>query len=74
MGIVFYLIGGFIGGFSFAMMYDMLHKTYGVIEVDHKTNSCRVRMTSNDLSNRKNKKAVFKIDHDVIFSRDEQSL
>ena len=74
MEFIFAGIGGFVGGFLFALLYDLTHKTTGVIDVDHYDNSCRVRMTSDDLTNRSVTKAIFKINHDARFSRDEQGL
>lgn len=67
-------IGGFLGGFIYAMVFDILHSTRGVIEVDHRNETCQVRLTSGDLKNRRNTRAVFKINHNADLSRDEQGL
>lgn len=74
MDIILFLIGGFMGGFIFAWIDDVLHKTCGVIDVDHNTEQCKVRITSNEISNRKNKKVSFKVNHDAKISREEQML
>lgn len=64
------VIGGFIVGFSFSKS----KKIHGIIDVDHKNQSCSIRVTTDDLVNRKNKKAVFLINHDATLSREEQIL
>ena len=74
MEFIFFAVGGFLGGFIWAAIKDWLHETVGVIEVDHQTEQCKIRITSNDLSNRKIKKAVFKVNHDAKISREEHGL
>lgn len=82
MEILIFLIGGFLGGFVCAWFSDIFNRTYGTIFVDHKNNLCRVKITSEELNDRKTKKAVFKVYHsdktyedfDVDISRDEQGL
>ena len=74
MEFIFFTVGGFIGGFIFAAIKDWLHGTVGIIEVDHNTEQCKIRMTSNDLTNRKIKKAIFKVSHDARISREEHGL
>ena len=65
---------GVIFGIIATKLFTKENKIYGVIEVDHDTQQCRFRITSDELANRTNKKAVFVIEHDVHISRDEQSL
>ncbi len=69
-----FLAGGVIGGFILSKLIRRHSKICGVIDVDHRTEMCKVRITSADLSNRKSKTAVFKINHDAIISREEQTL
>ena len=68
------LIGGAVGGILIGLIIEKHSKICGVIDVDHRTEMCKVRITSADLSNRKSKTAVFKINHDAIISREEQTL
>lgn len=67
-------LGGFVGGIMVSLLFDVFTKTHGVIEIDHNDYSCRVHMTSKEITNPKTKKAIFKIDHDADFSRNEQGL
>ena len=67
-------IGGAIIGSLLNELWHIRSKTHGIIEVDHDTEQCKIHITSNDLSNRKTKKAVFKINHDAKISRDEHTL
>ena len=73
MEILFFL-GGMILGVLFTIMLKHKDKIYGVIEVDHNTEMCKVHITSDELSNINNKKAVFKINHNANISREEQGL
>ena len=73
MGLVF-LILGIALGCTITLLIKSRCKIYGVIEVDHRTQQCRFRITSDELSNRKNTKAIFDIKHDVIISQEEQGL
>ena len=74
MNFVGFTIGGLLGGFISAAIFDIRHKTHGVIEVDHDTGQCKVRITSAELSDYKTKKAIFKVTHDAKISREEQVL
>lgn len=74
MSLILAGIGGFVAGFVYAFIYDITHKTCGIIEVDHSTEQCKVHITSGELTNRKVKKAVFVINHDANISREEQIL
>lgn len=69
-----FLAGGVIGGFVLAKITGRHSKIYGVIDVDHQNELCKVHITSAELSDRRSKKAVFKINHDVVLSREEQIL
>lgn len=68
------LVGGAVGGVLIGFIIEKHSKICGVIDVDHRTGMCQVRITSADLSNRKSKTAVFKINHDSVISREEQTL
>lgn len=82
MEIFLFLLGGFLGGFVFAFLNDVINSTYGIITVDHENNLCRVQITNEDLNNRKTKRAVFKVEHseklydtfEVKNSRDKHTL
>lgn len=73
MEFIFFLIG-VLSGIALDKLLSRKDKIYGIIEVDHIAEACKVLITSDELSNRKNKKAVFKIDHNANFSRDKQGL
>lgn len=67
-------IGGVALGIISVTLFKRKDKIYGIVEVDHSTEMCKFRITSDELSNRKNKKAVFKIEHEANISREEQGL
>lgn len=69
-----FLAIGFALGCITVLLINSRCKIYGVIEVDHNTEQCRFRISSDELSNRRSKKAVFEIKHDVEVSREEQGL
>ena len=73
MSFIFLAIG-FALGCIVTLLINSRCKIYGVIEVDHNTEQCRFRITSDELSDRRSKKAVFVINHDVEISREEQGL
>ena len=74
MAYLFVALGGAIIGVLTVMLIALNYKTHGVIDIDHSTQQCKFRISSADLSDRKTKKAVFKINHEAIISRDEHSL
>lgn len=65
MQFIFWGIGGFLGGFIFAFISDLFHRSYGIIDVDHHNNTCQVHMTSDEIKNPKTKKVVFTINHNA---------
>ena len=67
-------IGGVALGIIIVTLFKQKDKIYGIIEVDHNTEMCKFRITSNELSDRKNKKAMFIIEHEANISREEQGL
>lgn len=67
-------MGGALLGSIFTTLFKDRSETYGIIEIDHTYEECKVHLTSRELLNRKKKKAIFEIDHDAKFSREEQSL
>ena len=69
-----FLIGGVLVGAVFTFIFTDMNKTHGVIQVDHNINACKILLTSDELSNLKSKKAIFKIDHKADLSREEQIL
>lgn len=64
----------FIIGCIFQILWNLRYYGYGQIDVDSNTNQCRVHLNPNDLGNRKIKKVILKVNHDVKISREEQSL
>ncbi len=69
-----FLTGGILLGTAVTKLVDRRHKTIGVIEVDHRNNLCKCRITSNELDNNRIKKVVFNVKHNVDLSREEQIL
>lgn len=74
MEILFYITIGTIIGAILEAVISCKDKIYGFIDVDQHTGMCRLRISSEEIANRKNKKAIFIINHDANISRDEQSL
>lgn len=69
-----FFAGGVILGTILTAIFKSKESIHGVIEVDHRTEQCIFRLTSDELQNPKNKKAVFSINHNANISREEQSL
>lgn len=69
-----FFIGGAIAGIIFMLIRRSRERIHGIIHVDHNTEQCIFNITSDQLSNRKNKIAVFMIDHNAEISREEQGL
>lgn len=69
-----FLIGGVILGVILTLIYKSRERIHGVINIDHNTEQCTFSITSDQLTNRKNKIAVFYINHDAKISREEQTL
>ena len=67
-------IGGMLLGIIIMKIHSARERIHGVIEVDHKTEQCKILITSDELSNRKKKIAAFVIKHDAKISREKQSL
>ena len=74
MELVLAVIGGAIGGIIYQIIRTNKHRICGFIDVDHTNGMCKVRITSDELDNRKVKKVVFNVNHDAKISREEQSL
>lgn len=73
MSILMFL-GGVIVGITFTMIFKSRERIHGMIHIDHNTEQCVFNITSDQLSNRKKKIAVFYINHDAELSREEQTL
>ena len=69
-----FLAGGVVIGSVITAIIKDRNKICGVIDVDHNNVMCKIRITSDELSNRRTKRAVFKINHDAKISREEQIL
>lgn len=69
-----FFIGGMVTAKIISILFKRNEKIYGIIEVDHDSGMCGVRITSDELSDYKSKKAVFEIKHDGVISREEQGL
>lgn len=69
-----FFIGGIILGVIFTLIYKSRERIHGIVHVDHNTDQCIFSITSNRLSNRNKKIAVFMINHDAKISREEQGL
>lgn len=74
MSYIFVAIGGAGIGILLIMLLALKDKTHGVVDIDHNTQQCIFRITSDELSDRRVKKAVFKINHNAKISREEQIL
>lgn len=71
---VLYFVGGIILGVVFMKILSSRERIHGLIHIDHETEQCIFSITSEELSNRKKKIAVFVINHDAKISREKQSL
>lgn len=67
-------LGGLILGVVSTMIYKSRERIHGLVHVDHETEQCVFSLTSDQLTDRKKKIAVFLINHEAKFSRDEQGL
>lgn len=69
-----YFCLGYFTYFMSITIYKIIHYTSGHIDVDPKTEQCRVHLDSADLSNRKIKKVILNVNHDQNISREEHTL
>lgn len=69
-----FLIGGVILGVILTLIYKSRERIHGVIHIDHDTEQCTFNITSDQLTKRDKKIAVFYIDHNAQISREEQGL
>lgn len=69
-----FILGGIIIGVIFSNLQKARERIHGIVHVDHNTEQCIFSLTSDQLSNRKKKIAVFVINHDAVISREEQGL
>lgn len=65
---------GFILGYSVSIFIRLFHYSYGNIDVDPITNQCRVHLNPIDLGNKKIKRVILKVNHDITLTREEQVL
>lgn len=73
MAFIFF-VGGFLLGIVCMKIYSSRERVHGLVHIDHETEQCVFSITSDELSNRKKKIAVFVINHDAKISREKQSL
>lgn len=64
----------FIFGCIFQIIWNLRHHGYGYIDVDPRTEQCRVHLNPNDLGNKSIKKVILKVNHDAVITREEQVL
>ena len=67
-------LGGVIIGIICTLKYKSRERIHGIVHIDHKTEQCIFSLTSDQLTDRKNKIAVFMINHNAEISREEQTL
>lgn len=65
---------GWLIGYIVALIRLTKNQIHGVIEVDHDTGMCRVRIASDGLQDKTCKTATFVVEHDAMISRNEQAL
>ena len=69
--VVLLLVGvGVLIGILIDRSFTNKNTIYGIIEVDHFMDECKVHITSDDLRDVRKKRAVFMLDHNGKFSRD----
>lgn len=71
---ILWVIGGVILGIIITKIIDRKSVEYGVIDVEEETGLCRFRISDNRLVDKRVKRAVFSVNHNVYISRDEQGL
>lgn len=69
-----FFIGGVVLGIVIMLIHRSRERIHGIVHIDHNTEQCIFSITSDQLSNRKNKIAVFMINHNADISREEQGL
>lgn len=69
-----FFIGGVVLGIVIMLIHRSRERIHGIVHVDHNTEQCIFSITSDQLSKRKNKIAVFMINHNADISREEQGL
>lgn len=73
MNFIFF-IGGMVLGIISTFIFKSRERIHGIVHVDHNTDQCIFSITSDQLSDRKKKIAVFMINHNAKISREEQGL
>ena len=69
-----FFIGGVLLGIICTLVYKSRERIHGIVHVDHNTEQCVFSLTSDQLSKRDKKIAVFMINHNADISREEQGL
>lgn len=65
-----FFIGGLLLGLVIMKIANKKERIHGVVDVDHNTKQCIFHITSDEVSNRKKKIAVFYINHDANISQE----
>ena len=74
MWIIGYIFG-LIFGIAAVTIHKMLTQAYGHVDVDPRTNQCKIHLDAADLSEKRYKYLVLKINHNVkIETREEDVL
>lgn len=74
---IIWILGVFISflvGCIFQVLWNLRYYGYGYIDVDPNTEQCRVHLNPNDLGNKKIKKVILKVNHDINISREDHVL
>ena len=69
-----FLLGGVILGVILTLICKSNERIHGVVHIDHDTEQCKFSITSDQLTKRDKKIAVFYINHNAKISREEQVL
>lgn len=72
MEIFIFLVGSIIGGATVAF-YMYKHTMHGIVEVDHKKQLCNAILPDGELTDRKLKRVVLKVIHDVDIPVDDEN-
>lgn len=75
--LIIWVLGAFLSfifGCIFQIIWKLRYHGYGYIDIDPRTEQCRIHLNSNDLENKSIKKVILKVNHDAVITREEQVL